>query len=128
MAITLDALTLPSTLYWVNELSRTPRREVREYSLGQRLVRQPSEVLSGVPVVISGGAHAWMSRADALAIHAMIQSDEAMSLDIHGTALLVRWDFLSSPFSATPVMPHGDPTGADIRYENLAFNFIEVSE
>ena len=128
MAITLDAVTLPEDLQWIDELSWTGVQQSVEYSLDGTLVIQEATKQAGREITLQGGADgSWITRATLVALQAKLVEDTDMTLTIHGTAYTVRWLFGGPPIAAQEVIRRANPGAlSDHYYNNLILRFIEV--
>jgi len=86
MAITLGAVTLPAGLRWADELAWSPSVQTTDYTLTGALVVEEYQRQSGRPITLIGGRKfTRLSRADALALQALLDAAEmpGLTLTLH---------------------------------------------
>lgn len=112
--ITLDAITLPADLEWVDEFaawSPLVRRDAR--SISGALVRQVSTQQGGRPITLASGSDAWATRSTVVALQAKLDAPDAdMTLSLHGTDYTVRFA-PDNPLTATPILRVSPPDDDD---------------
>jgi len=133
MAITLDTITLPDDLLWIDEFAFSAIVQQGDYALDGALILQESTVLAGRPITLVGAQDkAWATRATVLALQALADAatDTNHTLTLNDArTFTVRFrrsspsNLLSSsgsstsnsglPFTATPVIPFSDPASDD---------------
>lgn len=89
MAITLDAIVLPDTLVWEDEITWSPVAQSVETSLTGALIREEGTRLAGRPITLVGKSDSnshtgWMTRAALLTLRAaLIVADATFTLTLH---------------------------------------------
>lgn len=120
MDITLDGITLPEDLQWIDEFDWSPVAQDREYTIGGALSVQEGTKLAGRAITLSGGDWAWVPRTTVNALHAIKTAGREMSLTLgDGRQFTVMWDFASNPLKATPVIFQSPMEDADQYYLEL---------
>jgi hypothetical protein len=99
---TLATIQLPSDLIWVNEFSWTPVVKSVSRSLSGAQLVQTAVKAQGRPITLSG-QHAWISRADVIALRALADApDVTYTLTLADTRVFTVM-FDDNGFSADPV-------------------------
>lgn len=122
MAITLDAIVLPDTLVWEDEVPWSPVVQSVEYSLTGALIVEEATRQAGRPITLAGQSDSdshtgWMTRNDLLTLRAALTvAGAAFTLTLHDArtfAVIPRQDPLDAvPLpvyrSFSPANPAGD--------------------
>lgn len=139
MSITLDTVTLPDDLLWIDEFQFSPIVQQSDYSLDGSLILQESTVLAGRPITLAAGNdYGWCTRATVLALQTLADAatDTNHTLTLgdsrtftvrfrRGAAALSSGGSNSNlPFSASPVITYSDPATGDDYV--LTLNLFEV--
>jgi len=89
MAITLDAIVLPDTLVWEDEISWSPVAQSVETTLTGALIREEATRLAGRPITLTGKSDSnshtgGMTRSALLTLRAaLIVADATFTLTLH---------------------------------------------
>lgn len=101
---TLDDVTLPADLQWIDEALWCPVEAVKEYSLAGSLIIDEGTKLAGRPITLAGGENfawsTWETVTTLMAMAAIPGSTMTLTLD-DGREFSVRFDHASGP----PVIP-----------------------
>lgn len=131
MAITLNAITLPQGLRWTDEFAWSPAAISSIYSVTGALIVQKAVKQAGRPITLVGGAQwAWLTRTEALALQALLDAGNEMTLTLHDartfTVLPANDDALD--LSALPIVNDSGPAdpSAGARYVLESLKLIEV--
>lgn len=124
----LDAVELPSNLYWANEFEFKPVSQTKQRGVTGRLIIQSAPLVFGQPITLTG---AWVTRAELLVLQAMENSiDTVRALTLNNTAThSVLFDIAAGGIVATPEYPLTAPLcnpAADTLYK-LTIHLITVS-
>ena len=117
MAITLDAISLPDDLIWVDEYSWTSVVQSQKRSLSGALIIQENTQTAGRPITLTGDADsAWITKATLDLIKAKNDTaDLDMTLDYHGIQYTVRFDRSSgSPLDVSQIFQLANPNSDHI--------------
>lgn len=126
MTITLGTLTLPPYLLWEDEFGWAKVEQGEDYLLSGALEIQTGVKLAGRPITLSGETHrGWIDRATLLAILALTETPQELSLNYHGREFQVRFRFGDGAVSATPIVVRIPPRETD-KYNNLIIRLLEV--
>jgi hypothetical protein len=112
MAITLDAITLPEDLIWIDEYSWTSVVQNQRRALSGALIIQENTQIAGRPITLTGDSDsAWITKTTLDAIKAKNDTaDLDMTLDYHNTTYTVRFDRSSgSPLEVSQIFPLSNP-------------------
>jgi len=127
--MTLDDITLPDDLLWINEFDWNPVAQTTERSLSGALLVQEGQLSHGRSIVLSGNGEAgWVARKTVLELQDLIAApDKAMTLTLPDLRQLnVIFDrSYGSPVAASPVLKEAYPT--DNSYYYLSLKLITVS-
>ena len=129
MTITLDAITLPEDLVWVNEYNWSPVVQDAKKSVTGALIIQEAKQLTGRSIVLSGAENAaWIDRATLDALQVKSDTvDLAMVLTHNSTAYNVMFDRSSNSdtgITVKEVYPVANPT-SDHVYQ-ITLKLIEI--
>lgn len=126
MAISLDAITLPSDLIWVDEYAYTPVKQTINTAVNGSLVIEAAAALAGRPMTLQGGEDAaWISRATLELLRLkQIQPGLVMTLTLnYGDSYNVLF-MQPDGIAAKPVIDYNNPDAAD--WYTVTLKFIEV--
>lgn len=100
----LDAVELPSNLYWANEFEFKPVSQTKQRGVTGRMIVQSAPLLYGQPIKLTG---AWVTRAELLVLQAMENSiDTVRTLTLNNAAThSVLFDIAAGGIVATPEYP-----------------------
>jgi len=118
MAITLDTLTLPSELRWIDEYSWSAVKSNIKYSLqGRRKVAEYSVYNeAGRPITLVG-EDSWITKSDLDTLLSWSEdTDKQMTLTFHDSSVkYVRFRFSDNPFiEVTPISPTAYPSASTV--------------
>lgn len=126
--ITLDAISLPDDLEWVDETDWTPVEQTTEYSLEGALVIDAATKQAGRPITLTHyEGDVWVSRATVLALMAMAAvAGKEMTLTLwNGETHQVMFRFDDGPpVEAAPIHPLSPP--ADDDWYTLTLRLMEI--
>lgn len=127
MTITLDALTLPDGLLWVDELDWTPVQQSETYTLTGALVLESGIKQAGRPITLQGGeSYGWISRTVLLAVQALVAANSVHTLTLHDARTFqVCFRQGSGPLSANLILLKQNPAGSDW-YNNVILRLMTV--
>ena len=125
--ITLDSITLPENLHWLDEYDWSPVEQATQYSLTGALLVDEDTKQAGRPITLTtpdnGG---WATRATVDSLRAKLQANTDMTLTLHdGREFTVRWRHGGQALNAEPVYP-GLANPQDDDLYRLRLQFIEV--
>ena len=124
--IALGAVTLPPYLLWQDELSWAKVEQGAEYLLSGSLEIQTGVKLAGRPITLVGEQNrGWIERSTLLALLALTETPQVLTLDYHGREFQVRFRFGDGAVSATPIVVRIPPRETD-KYNNLIIRLLEV--
>jgi hypothetical protein len=125
MAITLDGITLPTDLIWVDEYAHTPVKQSVSVAVNGALIVEAAAQTKGRPITLQGGDEAaWIDRATLELIRAkQYQPGLTMTLVHNGTSYDVLF-VQPGGIEARPVIDYNIPDNAD--WYAVTFKFIEV--
>ncbi|PIE72294.1 MAG: hypothetical protein CSA20_08500 [Deltaproteobacteria bacterium] len=126
--ITLDDITLPGELVWVDELDWTPVAQAVSYTLAGSLMVESSAKLAGRPITLSrGDGDAWITRATLLLLMAMVEEPgRVMTLTLHdGREFSVMFRQGDKPLEAQQVAERSEPQSG--HYYTCTLRLMEVA-
>jgi hypothetical protein len=114
MAITLGALTLPQGLRWSDEFSWSALAQTTEYSLTGALIVEQATKQAGRPITLIGGNQwAWLTRAQAAALKALLDAGNEMTLTLHDSRTFTVLPAGDEPLAVSPLPRVRDSGFAD---------------
>lgn len=131
MAITLNGITLPQGLRWADEFAWSPVAQASEYTLTGSLIVEQSTKQAGRPITLIGGKNfAWMTRAEVVALKALLDAGEAMTLTLHDARTFAVIPAADEPLTvaALPIVKDSGPANPSngTRYVLESLKLIEV--
>jgi len=126
MPITLDAITLPEDLIWVNEYKETQVAQNTTRTLSGALIVESSLKLKGRSIILEGEESAgWIDKTTLDALVAKIDLMAVMTLTLNDARTFqVVFDNQSAPITADPIIDYNTPDAAD--YYWLTLRLMEV--
>ncbi|KEQ18076.1 hypothetical protein [Endozoicomonas numazuensis] len=126
--MTLDSITLPDDLLWINEFDWNPVVQSQDRSLTGGLLIQEQSKSYGRPIELSGGEDAaWVSRSVVVNLLALSQvANKVMTLtlpDLRQYSVIFDRS-AGSPIEARQVLPYAYP-GDDYQY-SLVIRLLTV--
>lgn len=123
--ITLDAITLPADLIWVDEYAHTPVKQTVSTAVDGSLVIEADTLRTGRPITLQGDDNAaWIERSTLEALRAkQYQAALQMTLTVNGYAFNVLFT-QPGGITAKPVIDYNNPDNAD--WYTVTLKFIEV--
>jgi hypothetical protein len=123
--ITLDAISLPSSLEWVDEYTWSPVTQSVNKALNGALIVQEAKQLKGRTITLEGDDQVWATKAilDQLKTKADT-ADLTMTLDYHGTTYNVMFDREQNPIEARLIVPFSNPQAGD--FYSITIRLLEV--
>ncbi|MET3999653.1 hypothetical protein [Marinobacterium sp. MBR-109] len=122
MGITLNGITLPSHLLWLDEFDWLPIAHSSERSLTGKMLIEEASLIKGRPITLESD---WATRAVIEQLYALAsQPNQTHTLDIDGRVFTVMFRHGEQPISAVPIKPLADPGPND--YYLLTLRLIEV--
>jgi hypothetical protein len=120
--ITLDAITLPEDLEWIDEHAWSSVGQAKSATLTGALIVEEATMQAGRPITLRGGQNAsWMTKNDVEALQA--KADTAgleMTLNYHGQTMTVMFNREGGqPVEARLVQRVGDPQATDYYYVTI---------
>ena len=115
MAITLDAITLPEDLIWVDEFDWSPIAQGSKRSITGALILNSGVKLKGRKITLVGEEN-WVDclRSLVKTLHTKLGDDAQMILTLHDArSFNVRFDHQSKPINAQPVIDYNNPDDSD---------------
>lgn len=127
MAITLDTLTLPNDLEWVDEFAFSYIQQNYKVTLGGQVIVEERQLVNGRPITLVGSdKYGLITRENLLLLYAKVNTiADVMTLTLHDNRVFtVMWRRENKPIIAIPleVSPNPSPTSL---YQ-LTLNLIEV--
>lgn len=131
MAITLGAIALPQGCVWNDEFSWSPLAQETTYTLTGSLVVEQTTRAAGRPITLVGGKDfAWMTRAEVVALKALLDAGEAMTLTLHDSRAFTVLPANDAPLAvaALPIVKDSGPANPSngTRYVLESLSLIEV--
>jgi hypothetical protein len=125
MAITLDDITLPDDLIWIDEYAHTPVRQTVSTAVNGSLIVEAAAQTKGRPISLAGGPdYGWMQRSILELLRAkQYQPGLTLTLTLHGTAYSVLF-VQPDGIEAAPVVDYNTPDASD--WYVVTLKFIEV--
>lgn len=126
MTISLDAITLPEDLIWVDEYAYTPVKQTINTAVDGSLVIEAAAALAGRPMTLQGEDNAaWIDRSTLEALRAkQYQAALVMTLTLNGASFSVLF-MQPDGIAARPVIDYNNPEAAD--WYTVTLKFIEIS-
>ena len=126
MAISLDAITLPADLIWVDEYEHTPVKQAISTAVDGSLIIEAAAQIKGRPITLQGYDNAaWIDRATLEALRAkQYQAALIMTLTLNGDSFSVLF-MQPGGIAAKPVIDYNNPEAAD--WYTITLKFIEIS-
>ncbi|KAB2923127.1 MAG: hypothetical protein F9K25_18715 [Candidatus Contendobacter sp.] len=104
MAITLGGLTLPQGLVWSDEFAWSPLAQATEYSLTGALIVEQATKQAGRPITLIGGrTWAWLTRAEAATLKALLNAGDEMTLTLHDSRTFTVLPAGDDPLAVAPL-------------------------
>jgi len=104
MAATLDSITLPSELNWVDEHDWQPVQQNFTRSLGGRLFVQKRSVIKGRPITLASYTEPeWIDKATLDQLMSLAELGQVMTLLLNSVSYQVMFDYSANPIEASPV-------------------------
>jgi hypothetical protein len=125
MAITLDDITLPDDLIWIDEYAHTPVRQTVSTAVDGSLIVEAAAQAKGRPITLAGGAdYGWIERSILELLRAkQYQPGLTLTLTLRGTAYSVLF-VQPGGIEAAPVIDYNTPDDSD--WYTVTLKFIEV--
>ncbi|MFN3881936.1 MAG: hypothetical protein ACK4L8_10970 [Nitrincola lacisaponensis] len=112
--ITLDALTLPDQMIWIDEFAWRPVVQRTERTLTGKLFIEEALMQKGRPITLAGD---WVTRATLQQLQTLASAASTThTLVIQGQTYTVAWRHTEQALTAEPIKPVTDP-GDDDFYE-----------
>ncbi len=122
MSITLNGITLPNQLLWLDEFDWLPVAHSSERSLTGKLLIEEAPLIKGRPITLEGD---WATRDIVEQLYALAgQPGQSRTLDLHGRTFTVMFRQSEQPISAVPIKPHDVPGPND--YYQITLRLTEV--
>jgi len=124
MALTLDSITLPTDLIWIDEYAWTPVKQSINTAVNGGLIIEAAAALAGRPITLQGGDdYAWASKAT-LELLRLKQATPGlvMSLGLLGVTYSVI--FAQPGITAKQVIDYSNPASED--WYAVTLKFIEL--
>lgn len=127
--MTLDDITLPDDLLWINEFDWNPVAQTTERSLSGALLVQEGQLSHGRSIVLSGNGEAgWVSRLTVKNLYALAKAaNKTMSLTLpDGRQFSVIFDRANgSGLETRQLMPFAYPDDDDLYLVTLRLLTVE---
>jgi hypothetical protein len=119
--LTLDAITLPLDLMWIDEYAYTPVKQVINTAVDGSLVIEVASLLAGRPITLQGGEdYAWISRATLESLRLKQATPGlVMTLTLLGVSRSVL--FVQPGITAKLVIDYSNPANGDWYVVTLKF-------
>lgn len=127
MAITLDAITLPNDLEWVDEFGFSYIQQSYKVTLGGQIVVEERELVNGRPITLAGSdRYGVITRSALESLYAKVNTiADVMLLTLHDSrSFSVMWRREGQPIVAIPIDVNPNPQATDL-YQ-ITLNLIEV--
>lgn len=123
--ITLDAISLPPDLIWVDEYAYTPVKQTINTAVDGSLVIEAAAAQAGRPMTLQGGEDsAWIDRSTLEALRAkQYQAALVMTLTLNGDSFSVLF-MQPDGIAAKPVIDFNNPDAAD--WYSVTLKFVEI--
>lgn len=119
---TLDAITLPDDLLWIDEYAHTPVKQTVSTAVDGTLIIEAATQTKGRPITLQGGAdYGWVTRTVLEQVRAkQYQAGLQMTLVVRGNYYNVLF---AQPggIEAKPVIDYNNPDGTDVYTVTLKF-------
>lgn len=125
MAITLDTLTLPADLIWVDEYAYTPVKQTVSVAIDGSLIIEAAAQSKGRPITLQGNEDAaWIDRATLEQLRAkQYQPALAMTLVMNGVTFSVLF-MQPGGIEAKPLIDYSTPVDAD--WYQITLKLMEI--
>lgn len=126
--ITLEGISLPDDMEWIDETDWTPVEQSTEYSLTGALVIEAATKQAGRPITLASyDGDVWVSRATVLALQTLAAvAGQELLLTLWGdatyTVMFRHGD--GPPVEAAPIFPVSPP--ADEDWYTLTLRLMEI--
>jgi hypothetical protein len=125
MAISLDAITLPSDLIWIDEYSHTPVRQSIATAVDGSLIVEAAAQVKGRPITLQGGDNAaWIDRATLEQLRAKQYQPGLVMTLIHNSSSYSVLFIHPGGIEARPVIDYSNPGNED--WYTLTLKLIEI--
>lgn len=129
MSITLDAITLPSDLIWVDEFDWSPRVQKESWGLTGALIVELGIKQKGRSITLVGGEEAaWIERSVLVALYAKLASvskDNPATLTLNDARVFsVVFSTDNRPIESRPIIDYSTPDSAD--WYSLTLKLMQV--
>ena len=127
MSITLDAISLPADIEWIDEYTWSPIRSKKDITLTGAIIKQEGKLQAGREITLQGGTEAsWVTRAvvDSLKVKADV-ANNSMTLIYNGRNFSVAFNRDSgNPIQSRLVQRTADPQAGD--FYSLTIKLMEI--
>jgi hypothetical protein len=116
MSITLDVITLPDDLIWIDEFDWAPVDQTKTYSLtGALIVESSVPKQAGQTITLAGSVDSgWAERSLIKALCDKLATDPAMTLTLHDSRTFsVQFEQNGQPIQARPIIDYNNPDDSD---------------
>jgi hypothetical protein len=116
MSITLDVITLPDDLIWIDEFDWAPVDQTKTYSLtGALIVESSVPKQAGQTITLAGSVDSgWAERSLIKALYDKLATDPDMTLTLHDSRTFsVQFEQNSQPIQARPIIDYNNPDDSD---------------
>jgi hypothetical protein len=113
--LTLDGLSLPPDLIWVDEFDWTPTEQNETRTLTGALVIETAQKLAGRPITLAGTHESgWATKAQVDAVFAKLSNAGVMVLVLpDGRAFNVKFRHKDKPIESKPIVDYSIMEAAD---------------
>jgi hypothetical protein len=122
--LTLDAITLPPDLMWVDEYAYTPVKQTINTAVDGALIIEAAAALAGRPITLQGGDdYAWVDRStlESLRVKQALPG-QIMTLVLLGVSHSVL--FMQPGITAKQIIDYSNPENID--WYAVTLKFIKV--
>jgi hypothetical protein len=125
MAISLDGITIPADLIWIDEYAHTPVKQSLSTAVDGSLIVEAAAQIKGRPITLQGEDNAgWIDRATLEALRAkQYQAALVMTLILNSATYSVLF-MQPGGISARPIIDYNNPDVSD--WYQITIKLIEV--
>jgi hypothetical protein len=124
MALTLDAITLPTDLLWVDEYAYTPVKQTINTAVDGSLVIEAAAAQAGRPITLQGGDdYAWCNKTT-LELLRLKQAQPGLVMTLTLLSVPHTVLFIQPGITAKQVQDFSNPASGD--YYAVTLKFIEI--
>ena len=124
MALTLDSITLPTDLIWIDEYAWTPVKQSINTAVNGGLIIEAAAALAGRPITLQGGDdYAWASKAT-LELLRLKQATPGLVMSLSLLDVTHSVIFAQPGIEAKQIQDFSNPDSGD--WNAVTLKFIEL--